>query len=127
MTKEAPQPGDRAPDSPIGQSSQHLYDYFRTPHHKLLLFTGRMISPADLNQLKKIVEKTKQNYSKTMTSFVISQEEIPGITTILDSDFSLSQQYGCSETPGICLICPDLFNEAKIQAFFDKYLRPANF
>ncbi len=133
VKKEAPQPGERAPDLSIANSSQRLYDYFRHPYHNLLLFTGSYIQEEDISQLKMLIEKVQQNYSNTIACFLISPKEIhPNLCPlILDSDFSISKLYGCAEKHGMCLIRPDLyiaqimnhFDEKKLVALLDRYIR----
>jgi 2-polyprenyl-6-methoxyphenol hydroxylase-like FAD-dependent oxidoreductase len=130
---DPPSPGARAPDVAIGNTSQWLSDYLRNSQHNLLLFTGARLSESDSNQLKDILQKMKENYSATISCFVISPNAISEVdNVIIDPNLSISKAYGCAEKPGMCLVRPDLyialiankFDYTKIEALLDKYLRP---
>jgi len=128
--KNSPQPGERASDV-IFDESKHLYRYFSSTQHNILLFTGINIAENKLKELLLLKEKLTIKFENVIKILLISSEIVPEISNvILDVNNSIHQQYDL-KSQAIYVLRPDqyiAYFSSKpeldlIENFLKKYLK----
>ena len=134
--------GNRAPDSILVSGSDgrevSLFEVFRGPNHKVLLFSGHDARPATISPLLEISRQASRKLSKLMkVVFVVGQDPVPkdsvpkdsgwdGLEILVDPQHKCHIEYGSSD-PCLYLIRPDKYIGYRARPVqwesFETYLR----
>jgi 2-polyprenyl-6-methoxyphenol hydroxylase-like FAD-dependent oxidoreductase len=107
ISKNAPQPGKRAPDVLISPSNQ-LYKHFNNTMHNVLLFTGSTITKDKLAKMIDLQQWLNQKFSGLVKAHIITNEKLDIDNSILDSNNTIHQSYH-AEQPTIYIVRPDTY------------------
>lgn len=100
------QPGQRAPDQHIGQST--LYRYFSMTQHTLLLFTGQNPSNKNLETISHLQKSIQNQYPELIKSYIVYNNHINESNTIVDTNWVIHESYQVNK-PAIYIIRPDTY------------------
>lgn len=100
------QPGQRAPDQHVGQST--LYRYFSITQHTILLFTGRNSTNESLEKISHLQKSLENQYPELIKSYVIHKDQLHDSNTIVDTNWIIHESYQINK-PAIYIIRPDTY------------------
>lgn len=100
------QPGQRAPDQHVGQST--LYRYFSITQHTILLFTGRNPTNESLEKISRLQKSLENQYPELIKSYVIHKDQLRDSNTIVDTNWIIHESYQINK-PAIYIIRPDTY------------------
>lgn len=127
--KQAPQPGERAPDVII-QDTEKLYGYFHNTVHTILVFTGNVPTKNDLAKINELNKLAIEKFTGLVNILIVTSDSLSDIDNIIfDKTGSIHQRYHVKKS-AVYIIRPDNYiayysNDAdpeSIAQFLQQYL-----
>lgn len=106
-TSNLVQPGQRAPDVSLGQTT--LYHYLSNIQHNILLFTGSDPTKETMEKINQLQKSLANQYSDLIKSYVVYKDQLSGSsTTIVDANWNVHKSYHIKNS-AIFIIRPDTY------------------